>query len=117
MAKTADQWFAEYGESHQNKINKTIHWIAVPTIFLTVMGFLWFIPTPALFDQCPLLNWATLSLLVIIGFYLRISLTLTIGMTLFTVATLAIIHWFDGTGIASVCLSSLFLFLIAWIFL
>ena len=115
MAKTADQWFAEYGESHQNKTNKTIHWIAVPTIFLTVMGFLWSIPTPALFDAWPLLNWATLSLLVIVTFYLRISLTLTIGMTLFTVATFAIIHWFEGTGIAPVWLASLILFVVMWI--
>lgn len=116
MAKTAEQWFAEYGESHQNKINKTIHCIAVPTIFLTIMGFLWSIPTPALFDQWPLLNWATLSLLVIVGFYLRISLTLTIGMTLFTIAALAIVYWFEGTGLAPVWLVCLVLFVVAWIF-
>ena len=30
MAKSADQWFAEYGESHRNPTNKAIHWIAVP---------------------------------------------------------------------------------------
>jgi len=30
--KTIEEWFEEYGESHQNKTNKIIHWICVPTI-------------------------------------------------------------------------------------
>ena len=28
----ADQWFAEYGESHQHQTNEIIHWICVPLI-------------------------------------------------------------------------------------
>jgi hypothetical protein len=27
------QWFDEYAESHQNQLNKRIHWICVPVIF------------------------------------------------------------------------------------
>ena len=26
-AKTADQWFSEYGDSHHNSFNKALHWI------------------------------------------------------------------------------------------
>ena len=44
--RSAQQWFAEYGESHQNPINKSIHWIAVPVIYATVAGLLWDIPQP-----------------------------------------------------------------------
>jgi uncharacterized membrane protein YGL010W len=41
--KSADQWFAEYGESHQDHTNETIHWICVPCIFFSVLGLLGFI--------------------------------------------------------------------------
>ena len=41
-----DQLFAEYGESHQNHTNKLIHWICVPLIFWSILGFVSLIPTP-----------------------------------------------------------------------
>ena len=28
-----EKLIAEYGESHQNKTNKLIHWLCVPSIF------------------------------------------------------------------------------------
>lgn len=30
--KTLNAWLDEYGESHRNPLNKTIHWICVPLI-------------------------------------------------------------------------------------
>ena len=44
--KSADAWFAEYGESHQHHANELIHWICVPVIFFCVLGFTWVIPIP-----------------------------------------------------------------------
>lgn len=38
--KKIDSLFLEYGESHQNKINKTIHWICVPLIFFSIVGMI-----------------------------------------------------------------------------
>ncbi|HZX74021.1 MAG TPA: Mpo1-like protein, partial [Cyclobacteriaceae bacterium] len=35
---------SEYGESHQNVTNKTIHWICVPLIFFSVVGLIASIP-------------------------------------------------------------------------
>ena len=49
--RPADDWFREYGESHQNPTNKTIHWICVPLILLTVLGMLWAAPAPAVKAQ------------------------------------------------------------------
>ena len=37
--KPIDQWLNEYGESHKEETNKTIHWICVPTIFLSFALF------------------------------------------------------------------------------
>jgi len=46
--KAIDQWFDEYGESHQNPLNKLVHWICVPLITFSVLGMLWAIhPTVA----------------------------------------------------------------------
>lgn len=41
-----DLLFAEYAESHRNPTNKAIHWICVPLIFWTVLGFISLIPAP-----------------------------------------------------------------------
>jgi Predicted membrane protein len=38
--KTINEWFDEYSESHQNKTNKMIHWICVPTIYFSIVGIL-----------------------------------------------------------------------------
>lgn len=47
--KKIDRLFAEYSESHRNETNKRIHWICVPLIFWSILGFLSIIPAPHLF--------------------------------------------------------------------
>ena len=44
--KAIQTWLDEYGESHQNASNKTIHWICVPLIFFSVTGLLYCIKLP-----------------------------------------------------------------------
>ena len=36
--KSADQWFQQYGQSHQNPLNKTIHWVCIPLIVISLLG-------------------------------------------------------------------------------
>ena len=38
MRRTADEWFEAYGHSHQNAINKLVHWVCVPLITLTLLA-------------------------------------------------------------------------------
>ena len=33
--RTLEQWLSEYAVSHQNLVNKKIHWLCVPTIFVS----------------------------------------------------------------------------------
>ena len=57
--RSIQAWFDEYGESHQDRTNKLIHWICVPTIFFCVIGLLACIPP----DQLPIIGklpWAKL---------------------------------------------------------
>ena len=116
MSKTADQWFEEYGESHQNRLNKLIHWICVPLIFLDIMALLWAIPVPGFFAGIhPYLNWATLASLFIFGFYIRLSLTLTIGMLALTFASYAAIIAFQSAQIGSLWITAAGAFVVLWI--
>src|ERR1041385_5228591 len=82
-----DALLAEYGESHQNSTNKTIHWICVPLIFFSVVGLIWSIPPgpvqALLGEGNPYANWATVTLILVIAYYITLSIWLTIGMTLF----------------------------------
>lgn len=43
--KTVQEWFAEYNESHQDGLNKRIHWICVPAILFSIIGLLMYLST------------------------------------------------------------------------
>lgn len=71
-----DLLFAEYAESHRNSTNKLIHWICVPLIFWTILGFISLIPSPhfcAPYFGC--ISLVSLSVVILVTlFYLRLSL-------------------------------------------
>ena len=48
------------------------------------MAVIWAVPAPAIFAEVPYLNWASLAAVIIVLFYIRLSIPLTIGMTAFT---------------------------------
>lgn len=114
--KSADQWFAEYGESHQNDTNELIHWICVPVIFCCVLGLIWSIPVPALLaGPAPWFNWAQPVALAVLLFYLRLSVPLAVGMFLFIGGCSALIAWHAAACPFAVWKSCLVLFVLAWI--
>src|ERR1700677_260865 len=81
MKKSADQWFAEYGECHHNTVNEVIHWICIPAITLSLLGLLWSVPMPSALGGAALyVNLASLFIVAAILFYLRLSPPLAIGM-------------------------------------
>ena len=82
--KTADHWFAEYAESHQNHVNELIHWVCVPLIFWCVLGFVWSIPVPeAWVEAAPWFNWALVAMALATLFYTRLSPPLAAGLLFF----------------------------------
>lgn len=68
--KTVEEWFEEYSESHQNKTNKAIHWICVPTILFSIIGIIAHFSTLL----------ATLLVVLTIIFYARLDLVLAVAM-------------------------------------
>ena len=114
-----DALLSEYGESHQNETNKAIHWICVPLIFLSVIGLIASIPSGVvqkiMGDGNPYANWATVLLILIIVYYASLSVLLTIGMMLFSVACLMIVNMIVRIDIAPLWLVSVIIFAVAWI--
>ncbi len=110
-----DRLLAEYGESHQNPVNKKIHWIAVPTIFWTVVAMLWSLPVPEFFAALPLLNWATIALVISVVYYFSLSVPLAIGMLLFTLFCMVDIVIFQMLVPVTLWKAALFIFVVAWI--
>ena len=114
--KSADQWFAEYGESHQDHANETIHWICVPIIFFSVLGLLWSIPVPsAISSRLPWFDWVQPVILAALGFYFRLSVPLAFGQLGFVSICYALLEWQAIACPFPAWKSSLILFVLAWI--
>jgi len=113
-----DQLLAEYGESHQNMTNKTIHWICVPLIFFSVTGLISSIPAGLVQSFLgagnPYANWGTIALLLAIVYYVSLSITLTLGMAAFGLGCLVLDQNIAQSG-TPLWLVSVVIFVIAWI--
>ena len=134
--KTIHNWFDEYGESHQNKTNKIIHWICIPLIFWSIIALLSLISHTYLdvFDNTvlnALTHWGTVVIFFGLIFYLRLSFKIFIGMLIFSILVLLDIYlwvylfelnkfWglLSGLNISGddlLLYTGLVLFIIAWI--
>lgn len=113
--KTLTQWLDEYGESHKNETNKTIHWICVPTIFFTIIGLFYSIKLPVLLTASLQLNVAMIFVLFVTLYYLSLSKTIWVGMLLFALLCLAICYTIETYTAAPLWIVSVILFTLAWI--
>jgi len=107
-ARSMQDWLDAYGESHQNPLNKKIHWLAVPAIYLTIVGLLWSVPVAGY-------NLAYFALIPVFLFYVRLSMSLTIGMMAWTGLCLAICCQYEAMVSFPLWQASLIVFVIAWI--
>ena len=109
-------WLDENSRYHINPANKTIHWICVPVIMMTLLGLLWSLPVPAfLGGHRSIVNWSSILFVVASIFYLRLSLTLALGMGLITIAVLAAFPYIETIRPGLVWQLSLAVFVVAWI--
>ncbi len=114
-----DQLFAEYGDSHQNPTNKAIHWICVPLIFFSVVGLIASIPSTmvqsVLGNGNPYANWAAPGLVLVLIYYVTLSIPISIGMMLFCALCLVIVNLIVRMDIAPLWMISLAIFFVAWV--
>ena len=107
--RSMDDWLNAYGESHQNPTNKKVHFVCVPMIFFTIVGFLWAIPAP-LFTGF----WACLALIGVTLYYARLSPPIAAGMLAFSLLCLLALSLLESAGV-TIWLFSLVVFVLAWI--
>ena len=80
----------QYGESHKNGTNKLIHWICVPAIFFSIVGLVSIIPFPWEINIYEGINlsWALFALILVLLYYVSLSVPLSLGMLLFSIGCL-----------------------------
>lgn len=112
--KTIQQWLNEYGESHQDHTNKTIHWICVPAIFFSITGLLYCVKLPFTISGYQL-NVAVIVLALVTLYYITLSKTLWVGLLLFAIFCLWLCHVIEQSGLVALWLFCLIVFVLAWI--
>ena len=104
--KKVDLLLNEYGESHQNKTNKLIHWLCVPAIFFSYCWFSLGNPLGPLVDLkyngYQYVNWASLTLCLVFIYYFTLSPLLTVGMVLFSGGCLYVTNPIENSIIAGI---------------
>ena len=112
-----DELLAEYGESHQDHTNKIIHWICVPLIFFSLVGLIASIPSDGverfLGRGNPYANWAVIVLILVLVYYVSLSIPLSIGMMLFGVFCLYTARVIMQADVAPLWLVSLINFVLS----
>ena len=110
--RTAQEWLDAYAESHQNPINKKIHWVCIPWIMISILGLLAALPNPF---GVGWMNWGTVVAGLAIGYYALISIPLALGMLIVSAVMLSIVQFMSGLPIP-LWVSSLVIFVVAWVF-
>jgi len=114
-----DELLTEYGESHQNSTNKAIHWVCVPLIFFSIVGLVASIPSGLvqvwLGPDSPYANWAAVLLVLVLIYYVTLSIPLSVGMMLFGVLCLFVSNLIVRLDIAPLWLVCLIVFALAWV--
>ena len=91
--KTIYDWLDAYGESHQNSINKKIHWICVPMIMVSLLGFLSIVNFSFIVNQGTYrIELAGILIILAVIFYLRLSIPIALGMFVFSGLCIQIIN-------------------------
>ena len=108
--KSVEDWLDAYGESHQNPINKKIHWICVPLIMFSLLGLLWMVHLP-FYIESTYFNACTLLIALVSIYYLKLSIPMGIGMLLISFSMIFIIIQINDSGV----IPYIIIFILAWI--
>ena len=108
--KSIHTWLAEYSDSHRNPVNKRLHWLCVPPIVVTVFGALRAIPAGD-----ALINPATVSAALALGYYLLLSWRLTLGIAPVLALMLTLVEFSHATLGAAHLPVTAAVFVLAWI--
>ncbi len=115
--RSLQQLLDTYGESHINKTNKAIHWICVPAIFFSIVGFFYAIPIGNL-DKTIWFNVGSVAMILVLIYYFVLSKPMSMGFILWGLICLwgnSQIYKIVGSN-GKLALVSLVIFAVAWVF-
>ena len=108
--KTLQQWLDEYSASHRNPHNKLTHWIGIPLIVFAVWCALKAMPLGN-----DLINPATASIAIFVGYYLLLSWRLAVGMALLSALFYAGVLALRDLSGASLIWVAAAIFVLGWV--
>ena len=104
-----NQLLDEYAVSHQNKVNKKIHYIAVPVIFWAITAMLWVV-------KLPIMENLSIVITVLVSlYYLSKDIKIAVQMIVISIICLVIDAGLEKQGVPLMKVA-LILFVVAWIF-
>ena len=109
-------WNEEYGLYHKNRINKIIHWICIPLIIFSLFGLLSLMSYE--FDIGKgyyKINTLGIFIILVLGYYLRLSKTLALGMLIISLLFAGIIDFSSPNSKSTLLFLYLGIFILAWI--
>ena len=110
--KSLDRWLSEYGESHQNKTNKAVHFICVPLIFFSLVGMFYGVK---LFSVAGLpVTLAHVLLVLAAAYYISLSIPIAVGMISFSTFCLLLCKIIEQSA-GHLLWIAIVLFILAWV--
>ena len=107
-------WLDAYGESHQNPTNKKIHWICVPLIMITLLGLLSLVEFNL--TEYYSINLSAFLIVLAIIFYVRLSISITLGMILLSGSCIQLINFLESNyNNFELLIFYMIIFILAWI--
>lgn len=108
-----DSLLNEYAESHQNSLNKAIHYVCVPLIYFSIVGMLYNLK---LSDWMGMeIRWVYLILALVMIYYARLKFQLMLIMLAFSILCIAGIGCVEYFKLAPTFYFSFTIFVLAWI--
>ena len=103
----------EYAESHQNALNKSIHYICVPLIYFSIVGMLFELKL-GVWNGIEI-RWVYLILALVMIYYARLKFQLMLVMLLFSMLCIGLNLYLESFKEISIFKLSLVVFVLAWI--
>jgi len=108
-----DSLLNEYAESHQNDLNKSIHYICVPLIYFSIVGLLFDLQ---LFEwKGVVIRWVYVILLLVMIYYARLKFQLMLVMLAFSLLCIGVNLFIASLNTIPSFYISLIVFVLAWI--
>jgi uncharacterized membrane protein YGL010W len=114
--KNINDWNKEYGSYHINPVNKIIHWICIPLIIFSLFGLLSLINYEFHIGEGHYkINTLGIFIILVLGYYLRLSKTLALGMLIISLLFAGIIDFISINSKLTLLYLYLGIFVLAWI--